>query len=294
MKHSVRSHCAGSDSVPAHIQVEIAQAIGQVEIKIRPKAATKFATPFYQLEIQRLDRQGPVAKGSDITITSMRDEVGLCLQTGNMARMYADLIKLQTLYLDNAIKSAVIIVRRARRPLAWQQHRASEAIGARARNLQEGLSRPDPRFRAGMTMTTALFPRFPDRLPVGWPKPSRIEEFKLVPSSTETARLVFQGQAPSVPDHPGRDRPAQVSDGQRPDGLLAGRIPGKNPKAPPTLFPAIPSYGRPRRPSMASQADLRKYFEDPANKQVDPIPARRERVRGQREPQARDLAGIAP
>jgi len=51
-----------------------------------------------------------VAQGSDITITSMKSEVGLCLQTGNMARMYADLIKLQTLYLNNAIKSAVIVV----------------------------------------------------------------------------------------------------------------------------------------------------------------------------------------
>lgn len=47
---------------------------------------------------------------SDITITSMKGDVGLCLQTGNMARMYADLIKLQTLYLNNAVRSAVIVV----------------------------------------------------------------------------------------------------------------------------------------------------------------------------------------
>lgn len=40
----------------------------------------------------------------------MKDGVGLCLQTGNMARMYADLIKLQALYLDNAISAAVIIM----------------------------------------------------------------------------------------------------------------------------------------------------------------------------------------
>ena len=111
MKHSVRSHCAGSDSVPAHIQVEIAQAIGQVEIKIGPKAATKIRDALFSSLISNgWTGKAPVAKGSDITITSMRDEVGLCLQTGNMARMYADLIKLQTLYLDNAIKSAVIIV----------------------------------------------------------------------------------------------------------------------------------------------------------------------------------------
>ena len=47
---------------------------------------------------------------SDMTITSMKGNVGLCMQTGNMARMYADLIKLQTMYLDNAIKSAAIVV----------------------------------------------------------------------------------------------------------------------------------------------------------------------------------------
>ena len=45
-----------------------------------------------------------------MTITSIKNEVGLCLQTGNMARMYADLMKLQTLYLNNAIKAAVIVV----------------------------------------------------------------------------------------------------------------------------------------------------------------------------------------
>ena len=111
MKHSVRSHCAGSDSVPPQIQEEIAQAISLVEVKVGLKAAPKIRDAILgNLKSNGWTGKVPVAKGSDITITSMRDEVGLCLQTGNMARMYADLIKLQTLYLDNAIKSAVIIV----------------------------------------------------------------------------------------------------------------------------------------------------------------------------------------
>ena len=111
MKHSIRSHCAGDNAVPANVQSEIGEAIGQVEIKIGPKAATKIRDAILtNLKANGWTGKFPVAKGSDITITSMRDEVGLCLQTGNMARMYADLIKLQTLYLDNAIKSAVIIV----------------------------------------------------------------------------------------------------------------------------------------------------------------------------------------
>jgi len=111
MKHSVRSHCDGYESVPPHVQEEIAQAISLVEVKIGPKVAPKIRDAILgSLKANGWTGKVPVAKGSDITITSMRDEVGLCLQTGNMARMYADLIKLQTLYLDNAIKSAVIIV----------------------------------------------------------------------------------------------------------------------------------------------------------------------------------------
>lgn len=45
-----------------------------------------------------------------MSITSLKDGIGLCLQTGNMARVYADLMKLQTLYLDNAISAAVMVV----------------------------------------------------------------------------------------------------------------------------------------------------------------------------------------
>lgn len=45
-----------------------------------------------------------------MTITSSKSGVGLCLQTGNVARIYADIIKLQTLYFNNAINSAAIVV----------------------------------------------------------------------------------------------------------------------------------------------------------------------------------------
>lgn len=115
MKHSIKSHCAGDATVPKHIQADIAQAIQSVVVKLGLGTKIGGATKIRDALISNLKASGwsgkfSVAKGSDITITSMRDEVGLCLQTGNMARMYADLIKLQTLYLDNVIRSAVIIV----------------------------------------------------------------------------------------------------------------------------------------------------------------------------------------
>lgn len=111
MKHSVRSHCAGSDAIPDHIQTEIAGAIDAVSIKPAKGAATKIRDAILAgLKTAGWSGKFPVAKGSDMTITSIRDGIGLCLQTGNMARMYADIIKLQALYLDNSIKAAVLIV----------------------------------------------------------------------------------------------------------------------------------------------------------------------------------------
>lgn len=55
---------------------------------------------------------GPVnlSATSSITITSLYRRVGLCAQTGNMARMYADLLKLQALYLDEKLKAAIYLI----------------------------------------------------------------------------------------------------------------------------------------------------------------------------------------
>lgn len=111
MRHSIHSHCSGEVAVAPHVKDEIAQAIKGVAIKPARGAAPKIRDAILgNLKALGWSGKVPVAKGSDITITAMREDVGLCLQTGNMARMYADLVKLQTLYLDNAIKAAVLIV----------------------------------------------------------------------------------------------------------------------------------------------------------------------------------------
>jgi hypothetical protein len=111
MKYVLHIHCAGDKALPANLQKEIAAAIAAITVKPGRGMATKLRDAF----LASLKRSGwssevAVSRDSDMTITSMKDEVGLCLQTGNMARMYADLMKLQTMYLDNAIKSAAIVL----------------------------------------------------------------------------------------------------------------------------------------------------------------------------------------
>lgn len=111
MNCTIHSHCAGSQAIPKVIQKEIEAAIKSVGVKPAPRAAPKIRDAFLaHLKSSGWSSEFAVSMDSDMTITSMKDNVGLCMQTGNMARMYADLIKLQTLYLDNAITSAAIVV----------------------------------------------------------------------------------------------------------------------------------------------------------------------------------------
>lgn len=111
MKSSHYSHCAGDEAVPLGLQQEIALAIRSITVRPTKKVAPILRKAIIDaLQATGWSDEVPVARNSDITITSTKSDVGLCCQTGNMARMYADLIKLQTLYLDGAITAAVIIL----------------------------------------------------------------------------------------------------------------------------------------------------------------------------------------
>ncbi len=48
--------------------------------------------------------------GLKISITAINQNVGLCLQLGNMSRFYADLLKLEALYKNKSIHSAIYIL----------------------------------------------------------------------------------------------------------------------------------------------------------------------------------------
>jgi len=111
MKHFTITHCAGDKAVSAANKKNIADAITSVSVKPGQGAAPALRDQL----ISNLKKAGwsdevKLDADSDITITSSKDDIGLCLQTGNMSRMYADLMKLQTMYLNNHIKAAVIIV----------------------------------------------------------------------------------------------------------------------------------------------------------------------------------------
>lgn len=111
MKGTAFSHQDGAIVIPRALQEELSQIINQIRVKVERGAASSVREALIRGLLHH-GWAGEVAlnSSSKITITSSKSGVGLCLQTGNISRMYADLLKLQKLYLDSSIVAGVMIV----------------------------------------------------------------------------------------------------------------------------------------------------------------------------------------
>lgn len=111
MKHSTQSHYSGHLKVPSWAQEEISSAIQSANVIVKRGTSTRIRDAVLErLTIMGWPSKVTISQHSKISVTSIKKHVGLCVQTGNTARMYADLMKLQTLYLEGSIKTAAIIV----------------------------------------------------------------------------------------------------------------------------------------------------------------------------------------
>lgn len=113
----------------------------------------------------------------------------------------------------------------------------------------------------------------------GWPKPKRTEEFTnlLAKPSGATERVVFQGQTIDIPIiRVPIDLPKYRMVNGRTASLQAEYL-AKNPKARADLFSGDPELWDAQEAQhnlliqLTKQADLSGFFDDPANKQVNPI-----------------------
>jgi len=111
MKYVVHAHNDAGDTFPTSLRAEIESAIGDVSVYLKRGAAAQIrAALLSALHADGWSDELLLSPGSNITITSAKSGVGLCLQTGNMARMYADLLKLQALYLNGAITCGALVL----------------------------------------------------------------------------------------------------------------------------------------------------------------------------------------
>lgn len=109
MKVTTSSHKKGADRISAPLLNRLRSALETLPVGIQN-------TRQLRREILRKLRDTGwsgatrVDARSKISITAMNGGVALCLQTGNMGRFYADLLKLQCLFKKKTANAAVFVV----------------------------------------------------------------------------------------------------------------------------------------------------------------------------------------
>ncbi len=105
------NHCNGENNIPSSFVTELRLIIEDYQKELGLYSISDFK----QYLIPAIHKKGwsdefYLDRTSKITITSVKEATGLCVQTGNMARMYADLLKLQTLYSRKTINGGILIL----------------------------------------------------------------------------------------------------------------------------------------------------------------------------------------
>ena len=105
------SHAGGDAIVPPAFVDELLSIIKECDMRLGKYQIAVFKKHFLaEIHKKGWSDQYSLNRSSKITITSVKGKTGLCIQTGNMSRMYADLLKLQASYSQKIIDSGILIL----------------------------------------------------------------------------------------------------------------------------------------------------------------------------------------
>ena len=111
MNTIIYNYRSGKEIIPKDISDSVLNVIRDMDYSLGKYDIKNFKDDLSdRLQMEGWSGQVKLSTKSQISITSVLKGVGLCTQTGNMARMYADLLKLQSLYLDDTIKAAIFVL----------------------------------------------------------------------------------------------------------------------------------------------------------------------------------------
>lgn len=121
MKLILQDHKGGAKLIDAYLQDEVKNAIVHSSSLAR-------ATPARESILNTLRTKNGwsdeiiVSADAKISITSRKGDFALCVQTGNMSRFYADLLKLEYLFHESRIKAAIYIIPTKALAVEWGQN----------------------------------------------------------------------------------------------------------------------------------------------------------------------------
>jgi hypothetical protein len=109
MKLDRYDHNCASEIVPADHEKEVRRAIKQAPALTK---ATKLRDHILN-DLRRhygWSNSVAICSGVKNTITAQKRQTALCVQTGNMGRFYADLLKLQYLFTERRISGGIYVI----------------------------------------------------------------------------------------------------------------------------------------------------------------------------------------
>lgn len=153
MKFDIYDHRNGLRSVSPAERMGVENIIESISSPIG-KVSPKDITMPIKDALGRLGWSGSVnvGRGTKITITSARGDVGMAIQFGNISRIYADFLKLQALYMEEKLSSAIVVV-----PHKNMLKLLSSSGGPDNRCSFERISREMPIFSKVITIPILLY-----------------------------------------------------------------------------------------------------------------------------------------
>lgn len=143
MKTQVYEHRSGLKVIPEETVAHIATIIQNINPALTKNAVASIKESIRcELEKDGWSGEYRLDTSSKITISSYLKGIGMCFQTGNVGRIYADLLKLQTLYTKGKIIAGIILI---------PQQNTAKKLGSNMANY-ERLVRELPIFSQVITM----------------------------------------------------------------------------------------------------------------------------------------------
>ncbi|MED1127622.1 BglII/BstYI family type II restriction endonuclease [Bacillus paralicheniformis] len=104
-------HHLGHKAINQNTLQQLSGSLEETPFEIKKGCASNLRKTIERLiQLQGWSGKVKIDRSKELTITSMKNNTGLCIQTGNVGRFYADILKLQTLYLNGKIEAGIYIL----------------------------------------------------------------------------------------------------------------------------------------------------------------------------------------
>jgi len=111
MNYELKSQSNGKEIIDKGLQAQLLELIEQLQFEITKGCGDELREAILsKLKLDGWSHKFKLDNQSKISLTSYKNGVVLCFQTGNMGRFYADLLKLEYVYRNKKVDSVIYLI----------------------------------------------------------------------------------------------------------------------------------------------------------------------------------------